>query len=151
MSSMELQIHRDYDLPASALWPIVANLSGYAAHVGGLRSTVATGDGPDETRVCTDVKGRNWSERVSAWEEGHSYQVDVDTASYPIPLRQLFRRFTGTWTVEPRGESCRVTIRFDADVRAPFGPIVRLMAKSSADDLEQTLASYGRAAAQVAS
>lgn len=149
---MNLTASRTYPLPPEALWPVVADLSGYADHVAGLRSTVATGDHLDATRVCTTTKGETWSEAVTEWVAGERYRVDVDVTTYPFVLRSLFRAFAGTWTVEPVASDSdsqtqsRVTIEFDAQVRRPFGLLARAMAKRSAKDLEAILDSYGRAA-----
>ncbi len=143
-----LAVSRDYPQPADELWPVVADLDGYARHVTGLESTpLISGDGLGAIRECNTTTSQNWSERVSVWEPRRRYEIEVDTATYPTPLRQLFRRFTGIWEIEPVGDGCRVWIRFVPDVRGGWlvWPIVVLGARQSRRDLDFTLQSYADA------
>lgn len=144
-----LRVCRDYQLAAEALWPVVADLDGYADHVTGLAATeVVSGSGQGATRTCRTIKDETWSEVVAVWEPGRRYIVEVDTATYPFPLKQLFRRFTGTWEVTPTPSGCRVCITMVPDVRAGWllWPLVKLGARQSRADLGFTLESYGRSA-----
>lgn len=143
-----LVVCRDFPTSADALWPVVADLSGYAHHVTGLESSpVISGVGLGAVRECNTTKDENWSERVSVWDEGRRYEIEVDTSTYPAPLKQLFRRFTGVWEVDPNAGGCRVCIRFVPDVRGGWlvWPLVKLGARQSRKDLEHTLTSYGNA------
>ena len=149
MSTFTLTAERIYDLAPELLWPIIADLDGYADHVDGLSATtVVSGDGLGAVRQCTTTKNDSWTERVSDWQPGRTYTLTVDTSTYPVPLRQLFRTFQGTWTLHPAGAGSRVHIRFAAHVRGGVltRPLVAVMARASSRHLEKTLTSYGDAA-----
>lgn len=149
MGSMSLRRSRTFGMSPDVIWPIVADLDGYSDHVANLAVTeVLSGQGVGAVRRCENDRGQDWREAVVEWEDGRRYVIDVDTTTYPAPLRQMFRRFRGTWTVDPAPEGCEVTIRFDADIRGgPLGTaLVRRMARSAERDLESILDSYGAAA-----
>jgi hypothetical protein len=150
MTTFTLIAQRTYDVAPESMWPVVADLDGYADHVAGLAATtVLSGDGLGAVRQCTTTRNDSWTERVSDWQPARSYTLTVDTAGYPLPLRWLFRAFQGTWTLERVGAGSEVTIRFTADVRGGLltRPLIALMARTSRRHLEDTLTSYGRAAA----
>lgn len=149
MGAMNLAVSRRYDLPASQLWEVVSDLDGYASHADGLSVTeVIAGEAESAVRRCVNDKGQEWNEAVAEWQEGRRYVIEVDTDTYPPPLRQMFKSFVGTWSVEPHAEGCEVTMRFDAEVRGgKLGvALVNRMAAKAQHDLERTLDSYGRAA-----
>jgi hypothetical protein len=149
MAAMVLEVSRDTDLPADVVWPVIADLDGYADHVTSLTSTtVVDGDRDGARRRCTDVRGRDWEETCVLWEDGRRYVIDVDVATYPADLRTLFRSFTGTWEVEPRSDGSTMRVRFEGDVRGGRvgAAVVSRMAAGVRRDLERTLASYERTA-----
>lgn len=150
MAVLTLEVERVTDLPADVLWPVIADLDGYAGHAPSLSSTtVLAGAGDGARRRCVDARGRAWEETCVLWEEGRRYAVDVDVATYPVDLRAIFRTFRGTWEVEPRPEGgSTMRMRFSGDVRGGRAgrAIVDRMAASARRDLEATLTSYERAA-----
>ena len=144
-----LHVCLDYEVSATELWPIVADLNAYADHVTGLASTeVTSGSGVGATRTCRTVKGETWSEVVAVWEPGQRFVMEVDTATYPFPLKQLFRAFTATWELTPTPSGSQVCITFFPNVRAGWllWPLVKFGARQSRRDLEYTLESYRSAA-----
>jgi len=147
-----LAVCRNYDAPPEQLWPVVADLAGYAEHVTGLTSSeVLSGEGNGARRECLTVKGERWTETVTEWQDGRSFEIEVDCDTYPAPLRQVFRRFTASWKVESEGTGSRVCIHFKPDVRGGWllWPIVKLGARQTRKDLEYTLNSYELAVATV--
>lgn len=150
MARMTLEVARDTDLPASALWSVVSDLDRYADHVESLaRTTVLDGRGRGARRRCVDVRGRDWEESCVLWEEGRRYAVEVDVSTYPADLRAMFRSLRGTWVVTPRPDGgSTVRIRFDGDVRGGTigARIVERLAARTRRDLEATLDSYVRTA-----
>lgn len=152
MGRVTLEVERDTDLPAAVLWPIVADLDGFADHVASLSdTTVVAGAGDGARRRCVDGRGRDWEETCTLWEEGRRYVVEVDVSTYPADLRAMFRSFRGTWEVVPRpGGGSTIRLRFDGDVRGGRvgASVANRMAARARPDLEATLDSYVRAAAQ---
>lgn len=150
MATMTLEVARDSDLPVEAIWPIVADLDGYAAHVPTLSSTrVIDGARDGARRRCVDARGRDWEETCVLWEQGRRYTVEVDVSTYPPDLRAVFRSFRGTWDVVPRPDGgSTIRIRFDGDVRGgrAGAALVKRMAARATRDLEATLDSYERTA-----
>jgi hypothetical protein len=62
------------------------------------------------------------------WEEGHRYAMRVKTETYPFPLRQMFRGFSGTWEVEPSMGDARVMMRYEVELSLlgkTIGPLIR--------------------------
>jgi ribosome-associated toxin RatA of RatAB toxin-antitoxin module len=134
--------------PADQAWAVLADLAGYAQLAPGLSHIeILEGDGHRLRRRCYDHRGRGWNETCTLWEPGHRYGMQVDTASYPFPLRQLLRSFQGTWSVDPLPEGACITVQFDAQPR--FGPVGRLalraMGRKAHRDLAQLLDNYEHA------
>jgi hypothetical protein len=150
MADLTLTVERVSDLPADVLWSVVADLDGYADHVGTLTTTtVVAGAAEGARRRCVDARGRSWEETCVLWDDGRRYVIDVDVATYPLDLRMLFRSFRGTWEVEPRVDGGSVVrVQFEGDVRGgrPATTVVARMAARARRDLEATLASYERVA-----
>lgn len=148
MKKTLLDVCQNYDQPAEVLWDVVADLDRYADHVTGLVSSpVLSGSKQGAVRECNTTKGETWSESVVEWVEGSHYVIEVDTSTYPAPLRQLFREFSATWTVKPTSKGCEVSITMTPDVRGGWlvWPVVALAARKTENDLKHTLKSYGQA------
>lgn len=144
-----LAVSADYRHPPEVMWPIVSDLSGYADHVTDLESSpVLSGSGAGAMRQCNTTGGDQWTEEVSQWHEGVSFELEVDTSTYPTPLRQLFRRFTGKWEVRPHDAGSQVQMTFVPDVRGGWlvWPLVVAGSRRTRRDLLDTLDSYGAAA-----
>jgi ribosome-associated toxin RatA of RatAB toxin-antitoxin module len=140
--------HRVVQAPADLVWAVVADLAGYAQLAPGLSHVeILEGDGQNLRRRCYDSRGRGWNETCTLWEPGHRYRMQVDTTSYPFPLRQLLRSFQGTWSVDPLPQGTRITVQFDAEPR--LGPLGRLavgvMGGKAHRDLTQLLDNYEHA------
>ena len=140
MKQVTISAERTIAAPPAATWEAVADVSAYAQAASSL------------SRVEVSGGGQSWDERCTLWEEGRRYRMEVDTTSYPAPLRQLLRSFSGTWSVEPTAERSRVVVAFDAVPRlGPLGRTVRLMGRRARSELEGILDTYERAATRRAS
>jgi ribosome-associated toxin RatA of RatAB toxin-antitoxin module len=134
--------------PADLVWAVVADVAGYAEVAPGLSHVeFLEGDGQGLRRRCYDVRGRGWNETCTLWEPGHRYRMQVDTASYPFPLRQLLRSFQGSWSVDPVPEGALITVGFHAEPRlGPLGRLaMRAMGGKADRDLTQLLDNYEHA------
>jgi ribosome-associated toxin RatA of RatAB toxin-antitoxin module len=134
--------------PADVAWKVVADLAGYAQIAPGLSHVeILQGDREGLRRRCYDQRGRGWNETCTLWEPGRRYRMQVDTASYPFPLRQLLRAFQGTWSVNPVPEGTRITVRFDAQPRLGLLSrlAIRAMGGKADRDLAQLLDNYEHA------
>jgi hypothetical protein len=81
-----------------AAWQVITDHELYGRLAPNLsRVHATTGDGPELQRSCANRKGEEWQETCTLWEEGHRYEVAVDTAAYPYPLAVM----RGSWSVEP--------------------------------------------------
>ena len=58
------------------------------------RMSPTASDGPGLTRTCANRGGEEWSETCTVWDEGHQYDIAVDTSSYPYPLAEM----RGSWS-----------------------------------------------------
>ncbi len=145
-----LTVSRDVDASPAEVWPVIADIGGYADHVTDLATThVLEGSGEGAVRECVTTKDERWREDVTVWRPNETYEVEVRTDTYPVPLQQVFRRFTGVWSVEPLGDGARVTISFIADVRGgwPMWRLLLLGMGSHRANLDATLRSYQSAIA----
>jgi ribosome-associated toxin RatA of RatAB toxin-antitoxin module len=134
--------------PADLVWAVVADVAGYAQIAPGLSHVeILHGDQEGLRRRCYDHRGRGWNETCTLWEPGRRYRMQVDTASYPFPLRQLLRAFQGTWSVDPVPEGTRITVGFDAQPRLGLlGRLaLRAMGGKADRDLAQLLNNYEHA------
>lgn len=116
---------RVIDAPAPEVWPMVADVGGYAEVAPNIAfSTVLSGNGETLVRRCGDHDGGTWEEHAALWDEGRAYAFDVQTRAdgYPYPFQTL----RGEWSVEPRGERSEVQMRFDFTL--PGGILGELMA-----------------------
>jgi ribosome-associated toxin RatA of RatAB toxin-antitoxin module len=134
--------------PAEQVWVVVADVAGYAQVAPGLRHVeILQGDREGLRRRCYDARGRGWNETCTLWEPGRRFQMRVDTASYPFPLRQLLRSFQGTWSVDPLPEGTRISVQFDAEPRLGLlGRLaVRAIGRKAQHDLIRLLDNYEHA------
>ncbi len=84
--------------PVERLWPVITDHALYARLALNLKAAEGlTPDGPGFQRACTDGAGRTWSETCTLWDPGRRFDVDVDIADYPYPLRTV----QGSWRVDP--------------------------------------------------
>jgi len=89
------------DAPAPDVWPVVIDHDLYGQLAPNLGSVRATGpNGPGLARVCSNRSGQKWSETCTLWDEGHRFEITVDTADYPYPLVEM----RGAWSVRPHSE-----------------------------------------------
>lgn len=57
------------------------------------RVTPITPDGPGLARTCANRSGGEWHETCTLWDEGHQYDIAVETTDYPYPLTEM----RGSW------------------------------------------------------
>lgn len=89
------------DAPTSDVWPVVIDHDLYGRLAPNLGSVRATGpNGPSLARVCSNRSGQKWSETCTLWDEGHRFDITVDTSDYPYPLVEM----RGSWSVRPHSE-----------------------------------------------
>ena len=125
--------------PADLVWAVVADVAGYAQLAPGLSHVeILQGDREGLRRRCYGHRGRGWNETCTLWEPGRRYRMQVDTTSYPFPLRQLLRAFEGTWSVDPVPEGTHITVQFDA--RPRLGLLGRLALRAMGGKADRNLA-----------
>jgi hypothetical protein len=151
MKQVTISAERTIAAPAAAAWQAVSDVGAYAQVAASLSRVEVAGSGERLRRRCYNVRGRSWEEHCTLWQEGRRYRMEVDTATYPAPLRQLLRSFSGTWSVEPTANGSRVTLIFEGTPR--FGALgralLRLMGRRASGELEGILDAYERGAAGV--
>jgi hypothetical protein len=113
-----LRATREVAVAPAVAWAAVADAAGYGAFAPGIRRTTTDGDLADGmVRTCIDDGGRTWSETCTRVEPGHSYRMEVDTASYPLRYRLLFHEFGMTWQVTPTSAGSRIDLGFTGTVK----------------------------------
>ena len=137
MKQVTISAERTIAAPAAAAWQAVSDVGAYAQVAASLTRVEVAGSGERLRRRCYNVRGRSWEEHCTLWQEGRRYRMEVDTATYPAPLRQLLRSFSGTWSVEPTANGSRVILILEGTPR--FGALgralLRLMGRRASGEL----------------
>lgn len=84
------------DASAEVMWEIVTDHELYgelAPNLGAVHATAP--DGPALTRSCSNRSDQEWSESCTLWDDGHRFEIAVDTSDYPYPLSEM----RGSWWV----------------------------------------------------
>lgn len=99
--------------PADLAWALVSDVEAYGAVAPSLAATtVLDGAGVGLRRRCELPRGGAWEETCVAWNDDSDYELEVDTSTYSVPLRQLLRAVRGRWAVRSAdAEHTLVTMR----------------------------------------
>ncbi|MCC5950673.1 MAG: SRPBCC family protein [Acidimicrobiia bacterium] len=93
-----LRVRRTIEAPTADVWAQMVDHELYgrlAPTLSAVRATTPNGAGLE--RTCANRKGETWHESCTLWDEGHRFDVTVDTSDYPYPLAEM----QGSWWVEP--------------------------------------------------
>ena len=83
------------DATPAIAWSVITDHELYGRLAPNLsRVSPTASDGPGLTRTCANRGGDEWSETGTVWDEGHQYDIAVDTSSYPYPLAEM----RGSWS-----------------------------------------------------
>lgn len=100
--------------PADIVWAVIADVEGYARHAPNLdRTYIVHGSGVGMVRHCVDVRGAAWDEECVAWDEGRGYIMQIDTRTYPYPMRSM----RGIWAMDEASSGVRVSLTFEYQPR----------------------------------
>lgn len=92
-------VHAERVVPGDlgTAWQVITDHGLYGRLAPNLSHVQATAaNGPDLQRRCASRSGREWHETCTLWDEGHRYEITVDTTNYPYPLAVM----RGGWAVE---------------------------------------------------
>lgn len=137
-----LSAERHVSVPPERAWEAVSDHALFGQLATNLaRVEPLDADGVGMRRVCTDTRGNTWTERCSVWQPGVCYRVEVDVATYPLPLRLLVAGLAGTFGVAPVDGGSRLWMRFDVTPRGgALGVLaVRATRRSSLRNLQGIL------------
>lgn len=121
-SPIAFEAERWIDAPTDRVWRSVADAGDYARFARGIAATeIVSGEGHGMVRVCTDEHGGRWAEHCTLWDEGRTYRMSVEVATYPAYYRLLLHELAQTWQVEPEDGGTRLHLSFDGAVK--LGPL----------------------------
>ena len=106
------------------VWDIVADFGGiykYNPGVSSSHSTSATNGGVDATRHCDLLPAGSVEERITAWNEGRDYKIEITSGKGVPPFKTAVAHIE----VQPQGSTTLVKMRFDYGIK--FGFIGNLM------------------------
>jgi len=134
--------------PSDVAWALVSDLDAYGAVAPSLAATtVLDGTGVGMRRRCELPRGGSWEETCTSWSEGSDYELEVDTATYPVPLRQMLRAVRGRWSVRPAGAThSLVTMRLAMALKRPAWPLRPYLRRRLARETSTILDSWERQA-----
>ncbi|MGD9702877.1 MAG: SRPBCC family protein [Ilumatobacteraceae bacterium] len=91
-----VHVERQVSVDPGRAWAIVTDHDLYGRLAPNLsRVHATTGNGPGLERTCTNRKGHAWTESCTLWDDGHRFDIAVDTSNYPYPLDVM----SGSWSV----------------------------------------------------
>lgn len=111
------------DVPADAMWQLVAELGDIARFSPTLSSSSLRGGvEPDigAVRVCSNTQGQRWAERCVAFDpDGRSLELRflTEEPGFPYPASVMF----GGWTVLEEGSGCVVEVWWSLTPTMPAG------------------------------
>ncbi|MEO0601379.1 MAG: SRPBCC family protein [Myxococcota bacterium] len=111
-------VQREITHAPAAVWEVVADIGGIHRFHPAVARSPLTGSqerGVGAERTCHFHDGNHIDERVVAWEEGHSLEVDIVRGSFPLV------RARARFVLEPVPTGTRVTMRMD--YKPKFGPV----------------------------
>lgn len=108
----------------ATVWPLLADFGAIDVFNPALKQSFSLEGGPDEglgaMRQCDMADGKNYiRERVTNWEVGKTYTVDIYEGTMPMKQMQA------TLSVEPHGEGSLLSMQFHYTPK--FGLLGRLM------------------------
>ena len=110
------------DTTPAIAWSVITDHELYGRLAPNLsRVSPTAADGPGLTRTCANRGGDEWSETCTVWDEGHQYDIAVDTSNYPYPLVEM----RGSWST---GATVPVVVSMDFRYRPRPGIRGRLFA-----------------------
>ncbi len=110
LADMEvIEASRWFPTAPPRMWPLLTDHRLYGRLAPNLSKVeVISQPGEMLRRRCTSTGGQHWQETCTLWQEGRRFAVEVDTSSYPYPMRVMH----GLWQVDPHLDGCTVTMRF---------------------------------------
>jgi hypothetical protein len=122
-----LNVTRTIDIPADRVWEVVDDFGAvYRYHPlveqSPIRNGIPSGEGAE--RVCHFGGGNSITERISQYEPGASYTIDIIEPG-KFPLKSAAARLS----VHPLGPG-RTRVGFDMAFQPKFGPVGWLMGKT---------------------
>ena len=135
--------------PADVAWALVGDLPAYGEVAPSLAATtVVEGAGVGMRRRCELPRGGAWEETCVAWNDDSDYELEVDTSTYPVPLRQMLRAVRGRWSVRPAGaERSLVTMRLAMALTLAAWPLKPYLRRRLARETKAILDSWATQAA----
>jgi hypothetical protein len=145
-----VEVWVDADVPASRMWPVIADLGGIDAHLESLAEAAVEGTpGPGAVRTCANHQGQRWSEEVTDWRPGHalSLRFRTEQPGFPYPMFRML----GGWRLTPRGPNRTGVVvwwSFTPRPRWLAPAMVPIMLRQVRRDMEATVASMARTAGE---
>ncbi|MBD8504899.1 SRPBCC family protein [Hoyosella sp. G463] len=119
-----------HSAPTEQAWRIITDHRLYGQLAPNLSDVTVTSshDGAPRARQCTSTGGKTWNETCTLWDEGRGFAIDVDTSTYPYPLRSL----AAMWSVEPAPSGSSARMRFAYQPLAtPRGGLFAIMFRAA--------------------
>ena len=120
-----IEIEQHIKAHADVVWKVIADLDHWDKVASNVAKVEMLGtDRPGLSRRIYDNKGRTWVEKLTHWEEGKAYTMEVDTEDpeYAFP----FSKMRGVFSMrERRNGSIIIHMRFE--YRPKYGVIGRLL------------------------
>ncbi|MEM7280413.1 MAG: CBS domain-containing protein [Pseudomonadota bacterium] len=120
----KIEIEQHIKAHADVVWKVISDLDHWDNVAPNVSKVEMLGtDKPGLARRIYDNKGRTWVEKLTAWEEGRGYTMEVDTSDpeYAFP----FDKMRGIFTMQDRRGTIIINMRFEYSPK--YGPIGRLL------------------------
>lgn len=107
------RVSRTVDAPRDVVWQVMTDHPRYADVADNISKVeVVAGNGEGMQRRCYGLKGENWLETCTLFNEGHAFgfRIHTEAEDYPYPISKLH----GEWSVVPTAHGSRFTINIEA-------------------------------------
>lgn len=106
-------VSREVAAPSHVVWAVMTDHPAYADVANNLSKVdIVSGEGLGMVRRCFGLKGENWTETCSGYEDENyfSFWVHTEAHDYPYPFQEL----QGRWSVKNLGDRAKFSIDITA-------------------------------------
>ncbi len=103
------EINRNIKAHTDVIWNVLSNHDAFTEIAPDIiKVETVSGEKVGMIRRLHHKSGKVWEEKCTAWEDNHYYTMEVDTTSYPLPVKKMTR----TCSMKEGQKNTKVTISY---------------------------------------
>jgi len=104
------EINRHIKAHADVIWNVITDHEAFTEIAPDIyKVDNVSGEKVGLVRQLHHKSGRTWEEKCTAWEDKHFYTMQIDTTSYPLPVKKMLR----TCSMEEGPKNVLVNLKYD--------------------------------------